>query len=194
MNTDKFPIKPYLDEIKYQIQSALNSLSQSGDDYLNHHHFLIHCTIILKIITPYVDKEKINKREKGWKSELWKEKRKTAMFEYFENNKNILDDPGVKRARDCFEHYDERLDDAVQRGVIIQDNFFLRGKSNAYLRIPPNLEKFKLRNFENGSITINGITINTAVIKKWISTLLEYINKNPINEGGVSTITNNTFF
>ncbi|MFA7253313.1 MAG: hypothetical protein WC107_02040 [Patescibacteria group bacterium] len=188
--TSKFPLKFYIQEVSNQIKLAKSILLTSLNVDQKAHYFLIHCTIIVKLIMPFVDQDSINTKKKGWKNELYKLNRQQAMLDYFHDK--IFDFPQIKAIRNSFEHYDQRLDIAVQKnGFVVQGNLSIGKKFDECI---VGIDKGSiLRNYEEGQVVINGDRFNMPKIIAWLDLIEKHISHNPIKESNIGQITNCRF-
>jgi hypothetical protein len=166
-------IIPYIEEIKSQTQSAKIVLSTNINIFDKYHYFLVHCSIIHKILFPYIDeKELINNKQ----SEIIKKERTECLSIYFENS-TFLNNNQVKHFRNHFEHIDERIDRITKTNSALLDKNVSSGVNILDVINVQGLKKESmLRNYENGNLTFYGETFNFEEAKKWLDSIEEYIN------------------
>lgn len=184
------PIKPYLEEILAQIESAEKSIASSGNIFDNIHHFLIHSTIVYKILFPYLDEKKIINNDNN---ELRKKMRKKSLQKYFDDFDTIKKDDIVKKFRDHFEHIDERIDSVVKQNFIFDKNISYSNKIENIIRIEGLNNESKMRNYENGCFTFYGASCDIEDVRKWLDEIKNYILKKGIPKEGCGQFTNNVF-
>jgi len=165
-------ITPYLREISSQIESARNSLSSSGGIFDQQHHFLIHSAIVHKILFPSINPKEI---EKGNLEELRKQKRMEALKNYFSDCKSIDQNISAKKFRNHMEHIDERIDSACKHGFIMDKNIAINQAIGDSIVMFGLNKEAKLRNIENGMLTIYGESFDINEILKWLSDIENYI-------------------
>lgn len=143
----------HLREILYQIDCAKKSLNSLEENlFARHHHFLIHCANIHKILFP-----KPYKKDTPADKAI-KKMRKEKLSDFFDNYKEFQFDKKFIDLRDHLEHFDERLDKIItdSRGNIVDQNISIGGT----LPISGIPRKCFLRNLENGKYTILGDSFN----------------------------------
>ena len=172
MTNNKF-VRIYLNEILYQIQCAKDSFnSQDIDEFTRHHHFLIHCSNVYKILFPTIT-NKDNEKEKEIK-----ENRNKFLKEYFNNYEKLLIDSSFMKIRNHLEHFNERLDKILIdcRVNVIDKNISIGGP----LPIGGIPRDCFLRNIENGKFTLLGDECQIQKLWDSISKIENYIKNNPI--------------
>jgi len=168
-------IELYIDEILNQINAANQALDSSNDLFTNHHRFLIHCTVIHKILFP--SKHLLRKEEKNIALE-----REDEFKKYFSECQEINNNTDIQKFRNHFEHLDTRMDKYFNRDkkLVVDKNISDRDLGD-YIKIggqPLSNEvsnEDKFRNFEAGKLTFMGESFDTNVAKKWIDAIKNYI-------------------
>lgn len=189
MNDDMKTIRFHLEEVLFQIESALGILGVSSLKNNRYHYFLIHSAIIYKILHPNLqgctpDTIKLMEERRKLLEEYFGDK-----YEIYINKLKLLLKEGREGFRNHLEHVDERIDNAVKKGGIARDNNSEGISIHDFFGVP---KECCLVNFENNNFTFLGETFNLDEVKSTILEIKEYINEKglPENISGFS-ISNN---
>lgn len=179
----------YIEEIGLQIKSANKALEAGGEVFDREHHFLIHCAIIHKILWPSINKKKVTE---GNEIELFKKERGESIRSYFDDS-SYLTNIQIKKFRNHFEHIDERIDDAVKKGFIVDKNISFNPGEKMGNVIQGFEKQSQLRSYENGLFCMQGECFDIQAGVKWLNKLASCIEQKGIPEIGTNTMTNCSF-
>lgn len=193
MSEDKnFNINPYLEEILSQVESAISVLNLGILEYNRYHYFLIHSSIVYKILNSYIfynDSEKIkelkNKRKKALEEYFG------IKYNYFINKLESLLGKGKDGFRNHLEHIDERIDIAVEKGGIVRNNISQGISFASVFNLP---KECFLENYENFKFSFLGEVFDLNEVKIIILEIKEYIDTKGLPEStSCFNISNNSF-
>lgn len=198
-------IRYHLEEILFNIESAFFVLDIKDFKDNKYHYFLIHSTIVFKILF-YKDEKTLKeliKKNKNNKKELNKliigKNRKNELKDYFssdycifvDNLKLLLKENKNKEFRNHLEHIDERLDLAISKGFIVKDN--VSNGINIKSIFPDIPTESCLRNYEDGKFTFYDEKFDLLKLKDVLLEIQNFIKNKGLPENITNIISNNSF-